>query len=91
MLHEGGESPSEQITYAFRLATGRKPTKSELHRLRTGYENYLKAFQNDSQAANELLQHGDSEVDRDLDKSELAACTTIASILLNLAETVTTN
>jgi hypothetical protein len=54
-----------------------------------GYESYLGEFKADGEAAAALLAVGHSEVDEELDAAELAACTAVASVILNLDETVT--
>ena len=54
-----------------------------------GYEDYLDAFREDAKAAKAFVSVGNSKPNPNLDTAELAACTAVASILLNLDETVT--
>ena len=85
---EGGRDPKARIGYAFRLATSRKATDQELAVLRALLDGRLKAFQQDRQSALKLLSVGESPRDRRLDATELAAYTTVASVIFNLDETI---
>jgi hypothetical protein len=91
ILHEGGSSIEGRLTFAFRLATGRTPTDQELERLRSSLEKYQIRFRQSPQAAEELVSHGESPRNKALDVTELAAHTAIASVLLNLDESLSTN
>jgi hypothetical protein len=48
----------------------------------------LKAFRQDRQSALKLLSVGESPRDRRVDAVELAAYTTVASVIFNLDETI---
>jgi hypothetical protein len=89
MLSEAGNSADERITFAFRLATARKPTAKELAVLRQIADDQLARFRRDKSAAEKLLSVGESPRNEALDASELAAWTTVASVILNLDETLT--
>ena len=89
MMTEGGKSPRQRITYAFRLATSRSPTSPELKILIDGFEHYLTEFRKDQQAAKQLISTGESPLKQELDTSGLAAYTTVGSLILNLDEVVT--
>jgi hypothetical protein len=89
MLTEGGGTPEERLTYAFRRATARAPGAEERAALLRGLERYRKTFQADKDAAARLIRHGDSPPDAGLDPAELAAYTAVAGVILNLDETVT--
>jgi hypothetical protein len=89
MIREGGKSANERIAFAFRLATARRPSADELRVLRTGYERRLSEYQANPEAAKKLITVGESKLDAALDPSELAACTVIASLILNLDEVIT--
>ncbi|MEX2310516.1 MAG: DUF1553 domain-containing protein [Pirellulales bacterium] len=91
MLTEGGASANARITFAFRLATGRTPTTPELGRLRTSLENYTARFRHSPSEAEQFVGHGEAPRDKSLDVVELAAHTAVASVLLNLDETVSKN
>jgi cytochrome c553 len=85
-MREGGDSPEDRVTYAFRLATSRKPDAREMAELLTAYREHLAAFQRDPEAAKKLIGVGESKPDPRLDPRELAAWTMIANLILNLDE-----
>ena len=89
ILLEGGKSANERLAYAFRLATARKPGADEIKVLKEVLDRQLAGFGNDKEAAGKLLGVGGFKASESLDASELAAWTTIASMILNLDETVT--
>ncbi len=88
-LLEGGKDEKSRLVYAFRLVTARQPTGKETGVLRELLRGRLKAFRQDRQAALRLLAVGESPRDVRLDAAELAAWTTVASVLFNLDETIT--
>ena len=88
-LLEGGTNEKSRMAYAFRLATARKPSGKETGVLRKLLETELAAFTKNPQAATKLLDVGESARDKRLNPTELAAWTTVASVILNLDETVT--
>jgi hypothetical protein len=85
----GGTTPEERVTLAFRLATARKPRPAELRVLLDGYRQHLAKYQKDEKAARKLTAIGEASRDEKLDVRELAAYTTIAGVILNLDEVVT--
>ena len=88
-LLEGGKDSKSRLAYAFRLATARRPNDKELKVLRTLLDGRLAAFRRDRQSAVKLLGVGESGRDNRLDVAELAAYTTVASVIFNLDETIT--
>jgi hypothetical protein len=88
-MTEGGREVAGMISYCFRLATSRKPSAEEVSLLRALFQKQLAHYRGDRKAALELLSVGESKWDRQLDASELAAWTTVASAILNLDETIT--
>jgi hypothetical protein len=88
-LREGGKDIGARLEYAFRLATARKPTGKETKVLRGLLGERLTAFRRDRPSAIKLLTVGESPRDMTLDAAELAAWTTVASVILNLDETIT--
>jgi mono/diheme cytochrome c family protein len=88
-LVEGGVDAKSRLTYAFRLATARRPSGKEINVLRSLLEGRLKVFKQDRQAALKLLSVGESPRNKKLDVAELAAYTTVASVIYNLDETIT--
>jgi Protein of unknown function (DUF1553)/Protein of unknown function (DUF1549)/Planctomycete cytochrome C len=89
MLTEGGATPRPRLTHAFRLATARRPSDSELDLLSRALERYLAIYGKDQNTAKELVHHGEAPVNGALDPVVLAAYTSLASVILNLDETIT--
>jgi hypothetical protein len=89
MLSEGGRSPEERLTFAFRRATARSPDSNELRIAARGLERYRHAFRSHPDFANQWIAHGEDHVAKGFDPIELAAYTAAASVILNLDETIT--
>jgi len=89
MMKEGGKSPADRVTFAFRLATDRVPSAGEKAVLLETFKGQLADFRRQQADAAKLLSVGESKYDTRLDKNELAAWTTVASMILNLDETIT--
>jgi hypothetical protein len=53
------------------------------------YHQQLATYRDDPRSAEALLRSGESPANPSLDPSELAAWTMVASVLLNLDETIT--
>ena len=77
-----------RIKLAFRMATQRHATAIELNLLIRGYHRRLSFFKEFPDEAASFLEVGESPINPDVDRSELAAMSTVASILLNLDETL---
>ena len=88
-LLEGGKDDKNRLIYAFRLATARKPSGKEVDVLRGLLDGRRDVFRKDRPSAVKLLGVGESPRDRRLDAAEHAAWTTVASVILNLDETIT--
>jgi hypothetical protein len=89
LLCEAGPDPEGRLTLAFRLATARQPRPVELAILRTGLEYHLAQYRKDRKAALKLVSTGETPRNVKLDVTELAAYTAMASLILNLDETIT--
>jgi hypothetical protein len=89
MLLEGGKTPNARLDYGFRLATAREPSPAETGVLRDALTAELLDYKRHEDRAQALLKNGEAPVNARLDKSELAAWTTVASMILNLDETIT--
>jgi hypothetical protein len=87
MVGKGGE-PQERISWGFRCATQRAPEEDEMRILLSGYTRRLERFRAAPESAARLLQRGEAKVSGELDPVELAAMTTVASVLLNLDEVI---
>jgi hypothetical protein len=90
MMHRA-KTPEERLAFAFRLATARKPNAQEVAVLTQVLQRQLERYRQDEKAARKLLAVGESAADATLPPVELAGYTMIASVILNLDETVTRN
>lgn len=84
-----GPSGDQRVTFAFKLALSRSPTPQEAAVLLKLYEQRLKKFQQEPTAAKALLAIGESPHNGSLPEPELAAWTSVMSVLLNLDEAIT--
>ena len=89
MISEGGATPAARIDYGFRRVLARHPRAAEAETLRLALADLAGDYQDDRQAAKALLEVGDSPRDERFDPRELAAYAAVASLILNLDETVT--
>jgi hypothetical protein len=70
------------------MATARQPKAAELAILLDGFGRNLEMFKAKPDAARKYLSSGEYPRDERLDVSELAAYTTLTSLILNLNQTV---
>ena len=89
MMTEGGQSPDQRIRFAFRLATAHWPKPEESGILLRNFQYYLENYRAYREAALKFVSQGEKPRNPKLDVSELAAYTAVASLILNLDETVT--
>ncbi|MGH9646616.1 MAG: DUF1553 domain-containing protein, partial [Bryobacteraceae bacterium] len=89
MMTEAGADQTSRIRYGFRLATDREPAPGEIGVLNQTFSEELQDYTQHDDQAEKLLKNGESPVNPNLNKQELAAWTTVASMLLNLDETIT--
>ena len=89
MMMEGGTTPEERVALGFRLFTARWPTAKEKETLLNGFLRNRARYRSDGEAALKLVSVGESKRNEELDVAELAAYTLVASLILNLDETVT--
>jgi hypothetical protein len=90
MLEEKANE-DDRLTFGFRLVTARQPSANEKSVLQGALKKYLAKYQSDQEAAKKLIAVGESPVNEKLNPSELAAYTMVASLLLNLDETLNKN
>ncbi len=88
LMVKQGKIPSEIITFGFRKALARKPSASELARLNTLYNDALTHFKTDEKKATDMATDPIGSIPPETNVVELAAWTTVASVLLNLDETL---
>jgi hypothetical protein len=89
MLLEGGATAGQRLDFAFKLATARKPRPYEMQALAALLEKRLAAYHADPAAAKAFISVGESKPDATLDPVDLAAYANLASLILNLDETIT--
>ena len=89
LLTEVDGSESDRVQFAFRLATARLAEADEAEALLDVFRQQLVVYQQDLRIAEELLRVGESARNPNLSVSEHAAWTIVASMILNLDETVT--
>lgn len=89
MMKEAGPDDNARIAFAFQSATAHEPSEQELAVLKKVYDAQLDVYRKDPAAADKLLAVGESPRDTKLDAPELAAWTTVASVILNLDVTIT--
>jgi hypothetical protein len=91
MMQEGGATSAARIGYAFRRATARLPRPAEEAVLLDAFKAQLTSFQGKPKEALQYVSLGEAPRDEKLDVPELAAYTNVASLILNLSQTITKN
>jgi hypothetical protein len=89
MMREGGATPAARIGYAFRRATARLPKPAEESVLMRAFNEQLATFQGRPAEALKYVSVGDFPRDERMDAPELAAYSSVASLILNLSATIT--
>jgi len=89
IIDQGGKTNADKITYAYRHALSRKPSIEEQKVLKTLFDNHLKQYTEDEEAAEELLKTGITESESTADPAQLAAWTSISRVIFNLHEFIT--
>ena len=89
MMLEGGTVAADRIAWGFQLATAHRPDAKETDILNNFFRQQLDQFQTSPQAADKFLTQGESPRAPGLRAPELAAYASVASLILNLDETVT--
>jgi hypothetical protein len=91
LIRYGGPTSYDRLKFAFRRAVSREITPAETTVLVQLLQKHLDEYKTDEPAATELLSVGAKPAPTDLNKTELAAWTSVARALLNLHETITRN
>ena len=89
MMTEGGLTPQERIGFGYKLATARELADKQSEVLLSSFRHYRGNFGTDRESALKLLTQGEHARNEVLDAAELASYTTVASLILNLDETIT--
>ena len=88
MMTEGGNDLTQQIIYAFRLLTSRRPDQQELDILTQLFKETESDFESHPDNADKLVSTGDYPVDKNINPVLLAANTVVASTIMNFDETI---
>ncbi len=91
ILSEGGSSPADRITFAYRATLSRAPDADEFNIVQETLKQCLARYQSDPAAAKLAISVGETKPSGKFEATELAAYTLIANLILNLDETVTRN
>lgn len=89
MIEEGGDSLDARIAWAYREGVSRQPQPEILAELRAVYHAAEEGFREDPAAAEAFLQVGIKPLPPSIDRTELAALTSVARVILNLHEVIT--
>ena len=85
---QAGADPEARVRFLFREATSRRPTPAETRILLDLAQRRLEHYKKDAASAAKLIAVGASKTGN-VEATELAAWTTVASAILNLDETIT--
>jgi len=88
ILSSGKKTFPDKLNFAFEWATGRPADQLRIDVLKEFYDEQSKVFKENPKRADELLSVGESPRDEKLDPYDHAAWTLLASIILNLDETL---
>jgi hypothetical protein len=88
---EHGCDPTERLDFGFRAVTARHPSASEMATLKSAYGKFLAKYEKSPASAQKLVAVGESPANKTLNPPEYAAYTMVASLLLNLDETLNKN
>jgi hypothetical protein len=89
MMTEGGATPESRLQYGYLLALARKPAPRQQQILLKTLGEFETSYRAEPKAAADLIHQGESTVKPGLAPEELAAWTSVASLILNLDETIT--
>ena len=91
IMTEGGATPAERITFAYRTALSRSPSAEEMAVVQGTYGKFLAEYAQSPEAAAKVIHNGESKPKAGLPQTELAAWTLAANLILNLDETISRN
>jgi hypothetical protein len=89
IMTEAPDDAEKRMVFGFKLVTGRAPRADELEVLLGLYRRQLEVFGKDKESVEKLLSVGAFQCDRKLNRCELAAWATVASVIFNLDESLT--
>jgi hypothetical protein len=88
-LRQAPNSPEQRAALVFRLATSRDPSDSERRVLVDLAALNIARYRREPEEARKLLGVGEAKADGRMDAAELAGWSIVASVVLNLDETIT--
>ena len=91
MMRDGGRDSAERLRFAFELATGRSPTAQERKIMASLLDARRAFYAGQPEMAKQFLSVGASGIADNVAATELAAYANVASLILNLDETITRN
>ena len=89
MVEEGGNTPETQLSYGFRLLTGREPNKEELGLITRLYQEELENYQAHPEKGREYLRVGSYINNTWIAPAQLAALAVTAHAVMNTDEAYT--
>ena len=89
MIAEGGATADARLAYGFRLVTGRTPSDRERQVLADSLRYHADYFASNGQHVASYLGQGEVPGDKSISQRDLAAYTSVASLMINLDEAVT--
>ena len=91
IIADGGATPAERIVFAFRTLLARGPSAEEAAIVKDALDAHLARYAKAPADAKKLIAVGESKPKAGHDPVALAAYTMVATLLLNLDETLTRN
>ena len=91
IIHKGGKQDQTKISWAWRAATSRNPSREEIEIVQDLLNQNRKRYAQDLKSAEDLIGFGESEPDAKIKPIELAPWTLVANMILNLDEVVNKN
>jgi hypothetical protein len=91
IVTEGGATADDRVKFTFKLLLSRPPTDKELTIVTGELAKHAERYAKKPEDAAKLLAIGDRKANPKLKADEVAAWTLVASMLLNLDETLTRN
>jgi hypothetical protein len=88
-IQEGGSHPDQRIDYLYRIVLARHVKPAEKQVMLSTLTSFTRRYQSDQASAADLVSYGKSSRNPTIQAPELAAYTTVASLMLNLDETIT--
>jgi hypothetical protein len=88
MMKEGGDSPEARVAWAYKVVLARAPNAPRERILSDAYQRFLANYTANPKAADQFLKQGESPLPSEVDLPQLAAYTSVASIILNMDETI---